>query len=53
MACGTPARQAGDHVANKMARIAWAVMTRGQVYRPAGRAVEAIGVILVVVPPPL
>ena len=29
-------------LATKMARIAWAVMTRGQVYRPAGRAVEAV-----------
>ncbi len=24
------------------AKFAWAVMTRGQVYRPAGRAVEAV-----------
>ena len=36
-----PARLATVAPANKMARIAWAVMTRGQVYRPAGRAVEA------------
>jgi transposase len=31
-----PARLATVALANKMARIAWAVMTRNEVYRPAG-----------------
>ena len=35
-----PVRLATVALANKMARIAWAVMTRGQVYRPSGRATE-------------
>jgi len=34
-----PVRLVTVALANKMARIAWAVMTRKEVYRPAGRAV--------------
>jgi transposase len=33
-----PVRLATVALANKMARIAWAVMTRGEVYQPKGRA---------------
>jgi hypothetical protein len=33
-----PVRLATVALANKMARIAWAVMTRGEVYQAKGRA---------------
>ena len=36
-----PVRLATVALANKMARIAWAVMTRGEVYQAKGRAVTA------------
>ena len=36
-----PVRLVTVALANKMARIAWAVMTRKEAYRPAGRAVAA------------
>ena len=36
-----PVRLATVALANKMARIAWAVMTRKEVYRPTGRATAA------------
>ena len=38
-----PARLATVALANKMARIAWAVMTRHEVYRAQGRARVAVG----------
>jgi len=37
-----PARLATVALANKMARIAWALMIRNEVYRPNGRAVAAV-----------
>ncbi|MCB4823119.1 IS110 family RNA-guided transposase [Roseicella aerolata] len=36
-----PVRLATVALANKMARIAWAVMARGEIYRPKGRAAVA------------
>lgn len=38
-----PARLATVALANKMARIAWAVMTRREVYHPKGRVMAAVG----------
>ncbi len=38
-----PARLATVALANKMARIAWALMTRQEDYRPHGRVVAAAG----------
>ncbi len=37
-----PARLATVALANKMARIAWAVMTRSEVYRPKGGVATAV-----------
>ena len=37
-----PARLATVALANKMARIAWAVMTRNEVYRPKGGVATAV-----------
>jgi hypothetical protein len=36
-----PARLASVALANKLARTAWAVMARGEDYRPQGRAAAA------------
>jgi transposase len=36
-----PVRLATVALANKMARIAWAVMTRGEVYQAKGRSLAA------------
>src|SRR3954453_5059848 len=38
-----PVRLVTVALANKMARIAWALMTRKEVYRATGRAAEAAG----------
>lgn len=37
-----PVRLATVALANKMARIAWAVITRREAYRPTGRAAAAV-----------